>query len=40
MAEKEAENNEHEREARLYAQGDKVKKIISAESEVAYSRWS
>lgn len=40
MAEKEAENNEHEREARLYAQGDKVKKIISAESEVAYSKWS
>ena len=40
MAESKAKTNEHEREARLYAQGDKVRKVISAESEVAYSRWS
>ena len=40
MAESKAKTNEHEREAMLYAQGDKVRKIISAESEVAYSKWS
>ena len=40
MADSKAETNEHEREAMLYAQGDKVRKIISAESEVAYSKWS
>ena len=40
MAESKAKTNEHEREAMLYVQGDKVRKIISAESEVAYSKWS